>query len=175
MVANDYRHRAIGPNHVEHLASDAVPILPPHLQTIRPFVSGRRESDGQRASPTPFASTSCSACRHSASASRFGDMVARDLRSSRRKQVGRVPTPERRRRACEYRGSARQRPTASGPCCSAHPTENLTSGTRDGGESAPAAHLRRVITKFEHDTDLPTRIEDISRIALRFARANSGQ
>jgi hypothetical protein len=43
------------------------------------------------------------------------------------------------------------------------------------GNQSPAAHLRRVITKFEHDTDLPTRIEDISRIALRFARAISGQ
>ena len=120
---------------------------------------------------TPFASTSCSACRHSASASRFGDMV-QEIYALRGGNKSEAFMPERRRRACEYRGSARQRPTASGPCCSAHPTENLTSGTRDGGESAPAAHLRRVITKFEHDTDLPTRIEDISRIALRFARAN---
>ena len=88
MVANDNRHRAIGPNHVEYFASGAVPILP---HTSRPL--GLSSLDGVKATvnvpvrqisvatlsrfslQTPFASTSCSACRHSASASRFGDMV----------------------------------------------------------------------------------------------------
>jgi hypothetical protein len=52
MVASDDRYRAIGPNHVEYFASSAVPMPPPHIQTIWPFVSGRRKSDGQRVCPT---------------------------------------------------------------------------------------------------------------------------
>jgi hypothetical protein len=52
MVASDNRYRAIGPNHVEYFAPSAVPMSPPHIQTIRPFVSGRRKSDGQRVCPT---------------------------------------------------------------------------------------------------------------------------
>ena len=52
MVASDDRYRAIDPNHVEYFASGAVPMPPPHIQTIRPFVSGRRKSDGQRVCPT---------------------------------------------------------------------------------------------------------------------------
>ena len=52
MVASDDRYRATGPNHVEYFASSAVPMPPPHIQTIRPFVSGRRKSDGQRVCPT---------------------------------------------------------------------------------------------------------------------------
>jgi hypothetical protein len=41
---------------------------------------------------TPFTCTSCSASRHSASASRFDVMGGKHLHSSRRKQVGSVPT-----------------------------------------------------------------------------------
>jgi hypothetical protein len=44
MVANDNRHRAIGPNHVEYLASRAIPIL---FHTSRPF--GLSSLDGVKA------------------------------------------------------------------------------------------------------------------------------
>jgi hypothetical protein len=52
MEAGDDRCRAIDPNHVEYFASAAVPMTPPHIQTIRPFVFGRRKGDGQRVCPT---------------------------------------------------------------------------------------------------------------------------
>jgi hypothetical protein len=108
MVASDDRYRAIDPNHVEYFSSGAVPMPPPHVQTIWSFVSGRRKGDGQRVCPTDQ--------RHYAVAVFATDALRlyqlqcqppqrqcfsirchgrKNLCPSRRKQVGKRPTQRR--------------------------------------------------------------------------------